>query len=191
MPQVFGDLDTQAAVFVYKDDGTQHTAGVELARINQRGMIRREIHDQIQQLLDALRAWNQVIDSKNAYICLYAHMGIGGLCCISNDMTRNVTWSELAQALPRRVVCLWLAGCNSQHAIGSWTGQPHPVGQYLVATNDSLYFLPLVPLFQCEIILTRSFSPMRWVPFLTTRTLLWLRLPNTGSQLAPILRSLR
>lgn len=147
-----GDSDCQGAIFVYKDDGTELDATKELSALNIRFPITGEIHSVKSEFLGGLQNWNRRIDDpSNAFLCVYAHMGEPGLCCVEDDIGRLVTWEELADSLPNEVEVLWLVGCESSHSMRIWSNGKNPARHFLVATAESKYFLPLVPLFRYEI----------------------------------------
>lgn len=158
--RVIGNVDGRcpAAVLVYKADGTEVQAESEIGRLQKKVRVGGEVHDAKQSFLNSLAQWNGAVDPGNAFLCIYSHMGAAGLCCVKNDPQRLVTWSEVAQALERRVEVVWLVGCHSREAVPSWSGTANPVLHFLAATSDSKYFLPLVPVFGYEISFTPSFA---------------------------------
>lgn len=179
-----GELNSQGAIFIYKDDGTEikalqdaiavdNSTTCSSHTINQNGNvetvilqnnIRIEHHTNKQDFLDALQTWNESVhDYDNTFLCIYAHMGLPGMCCVGNDTGQLVSWEEFANALPNRVKTLWLAGCSSNNCIGIWNANNNPVSGMLLATDISKYWRPLIECFADEISL-KSITPYDKMP---------------------------
>lgn len=151
MPTV-GDIDSQAAVFVYKTDATRQSAWRVVRTINQEhGGIRGELHNDPNELLRGLEAWSAAVDPTNAFLCVYAHMGALGINCLGGQASTRVTWSQFATAITQPVELLWLVGCKSRLCLPHWGPLGRPVRHLLLATSASQPFLPLVRLFAAEI----------------------------------------
>lgn len=160
MTTTIGDLQCQAAVFIYKFDGSETKAFDSVKTIfRNEGPIRGELHNQKSEFLDALRIWNSGVEPDNAFLCIYAHMGGLGLNCVREPNDSMITWQELSGALPRGVQYLWLVGCDSEKCVNVWQiALTNPVRHLLLATDDSRYWLPIVEQFRHEISLNVTFD---------------------------------
>lgn len=147
-----GNINSQGAVFIYKDDNTVDKAWktVRDIDVSERG-IRGELHNSKTDFLEAIITWNQSVDPDNAYLCIYAHMGAPGLNCVSDRPAAIVSWDELADALPKGVAYLWLVGCESKECLNAWDPLKIPVRHRLLVTKSSIYWGPLIKFFALEL----------------------------------------
>lgn len=151
-PIIVGDLTSQAAVFVYKDDDSVTDAAADIRRMHaSQGGIRGEIHADKQAFWDALTKWNSEAEPANAFLCIYSHAGDPGIAPTSDDASRIISWTELADALPRGVQYLWLLGCETQKALNAWKALGGPVRHRLLATDSEVYWQPFLQFFAHEI----------------------------------------
>jgi len=151
-----GQTDWQGAVFIYKNDKSGPAAWADVNAIyTSHGGIRGEWHTCKTEFLAGLKAWNVGIDPVNAFLCIYAHMGVPGLNSVGSMTPSAVTWQELANALPHGVQYLWLAGCKSKECLKAWTPLTAPVRHRLLATTESKYWQPLLRVFAAEISITK------------------------------------
>jgi hypothetical protein len=149
---IIGDRLCQAAVFIYKDDGTAEKLWPELVKMHERqGGIRGEWHTQRGEFLAALTAWNSSVDPANSFLCIYSHAGSPGVNCRSGEKSTRIAWSELAKALINRVQYLWLLGCKTQECMKFWDPLHGPVGHLLLATSESRDWGPFLTYFENEI----------------------------------------
>jgi len=150
--KILGDVTCQAALFVYKDDGSENAAWNSVCgTYQQEGPVRGELHNKKPAFLDGLRTWNEGVKPTNSYLAIYAHMGKSGLGCVRNDPAREVTWQELANALPNGVAILWLIGCNSQECKTAWAPLVGPVLGHLLVTTATKYWQPFLTCFNMAI----------------------------------------
>ena len=150
--KTIGELGYQGAVFIYKDDTTATSAWTDAKKIHtSHGGIRGELHDDKSQFLAGLKAWSESVDPSNAFLCIYAHMGVPGINCISGQAATRVTWEELADAISDGVELLWLVGCRSQECLKKWTPLASPIRHLLLATSESKPWRPLLKCFAAEI----------------------------------------
>jgi hypothetical protein len=152
--RTIGKRSSQAAIFIYKNDGTGEIHWPDVKSIHARqGGIRAEWHVSKEQFLVSLRAWNRKVDAANSFLCIYAHAGSPGISCDPEDWKALVSWSELAAALPNPVHYLWLLGCKTRECIRAWAPLHAPVGHLLLATSASKYWGPFIECFEHEITL--------------------------------------
>ena len=141
-----GEIKCQAAIFIFHD-GKKDKAwklAIEIPHI------RLEAHDDKNEFLTNLRKWNESIeDPYNAFLYIYSHMGGPGLSA-SGDSQKFISWSELADALPRKVYVIWLAGCVSESCIKTWKDNSRVI-HYLVGTTDKKNFVKMVEFFGDDI----------------------------------------
>ncbi len=140
-----GNHDCQGAIFILKNDGRQESAWQHARGI---AHIRAELHSGKASFLHGLKAWNTAVDSSNAFLAIYSHMGCPGIA--PSHSGPIVTWEELAGALPNSVSTLWLAGCKS--VVAPW-GKPSdsPVTSTLLVTTESRDWSRLVKIFEKEV----------------------------------------
>lgn len=140
-----GERNCQGAIFIFKDDGRQekpweHARGIP--------HIRAELHSSKDLFLRSLKAWNATVDPTNSFLAIYAHMGEPGIAPTPKGPL--VTWNELADALPKKVSTLWLAGCKS--ARHPWEKpSDSPVTGTLLVTTESRDWSALVKIFENEV----------------------------------------
>ena len=149
-----GELCSQAAVFVYKNDTSVRFAEADIRAMNKsEGGISGEIHGDKQAFISALRTWNSGIDPTNAFLCIYSHAGAPGITPIDElpDKSPIISWTELADALPQGVQYLWLLGCETEKSIKAWKTLAGPVRHRLLATDSSMYWEPFLKFFAHEI----------------------------------------
>ena len=148
---VIGDLDCQAAVFVYKDDDSKDKAWEAVVGIEAGQPIRGEHHTDKDDFLAAISAWASNVDPDNAFLCIYAHMGDPGIAPVGEDDGRIITWEELETVLGDGVHLLWLIGCKSEASMGVWNTSARPVRGFLLATSESQPWRPFIQFFADEI----------------------------------------
>lgn len=149
-----GNLSSQAAVFVYKDDASVPSADADIRAMNAaEGGIRGEIHADKEAFLNGLKRWNSGIEPTNAFLCIYSHAGDLGIAPVRKlpDRSRIISWTELAGALPRGVQYLWLLGCKTEKAVNAWGALGGPVRHRLLATDSKEPWEPFVKFFAHEI----------------------------------------
>jgi len=151
--RTIGRVQYNAAVFVYKQDGTEADCWRDIRHMRNDGhFIRGEVHDDKEVFLNGLTKWNRRLeDPANSFLCIYAHMGPLGINSFRRRAATRITWDELADCVPQGVALLWLLGCNSTECMASWQGFTHPVRHILLATIESMPFQPLLKVFAEEI----------------------------------------
>ncbi len=150
--KTIGDVRCQAAVFIYKDDGTGEKLWPELMKMHERqGGIRGEWHTKRDEFLADLKVWNDSVDSANSFLCIYSHAGRLGVNCRGGEESTRIAWMELAEALVKPVQYLWLLGCKTQECMKSWDPLHGPVGHLLLATSESTDWGPFLTYFEYEI----------------------------------------
>lgn len=143
-----GSRASQAALFVFKNDGSRQSQAWANAR-NLRD-VRCELHIDPPNLVKGLTQWNKGVDPTNAFLAVYAHMGAAGMAPTTTGPI--LRWADFQAALPYNVHTLWLAGCSSKHALAAWpTPAQSPVRGSLLITSASKDWMPLVSLFEREV----------------------------------------
>lgn len=143
--QTHGTPDCQGAIFIFKNDGRQVQPWTHARVIPH---IRAELHSEKPSFLRALAAWNERANPANSFLAIYAHMGKSGIA--PTPQGPIITWQELADALPKKVSTLWLAGCKS--VLAPWDRpSDSPVTATLLVTTESRNWSSLVKIFEAEI----------------------------------------
>lgn len=184
----YGDNDCAGAIFIFKDDGTEHEALVAAADVAKRhrladtftpkekarlvaqlgydpcdttGRFVHVVHttDRDEFML-RLSGWHDRTRGQDTALLVYAHMGEDDIGP-DDGSAPGVTWRELGDILSEGVSSLWLAGCESEHCLDRWATQPsmHPVRNWLVCTKTSVYWLPLIPHFVKELSVAPVYMP--------------------------------
>jgi len=152
-PIIVGNPSSQAAVFVYKDDGSVSQAAADIRSIHgKEGGIRGEVHSDKQAFLTALNNWNSGVDCNNSFLCIYSHAGSPGIAPVRKpSKSQVISWSELANALPHGLQYLWLLGCKTEQAVKAWEPLGGPVRHRLLATDSTEPWEPFLEFFADEI----------------------------------------
>jgi hypothetical protein len=149
-----GSADDVAAVFVYKDDGTQDDAVAAATRALEAARKEWHVHNPTvvtappsllvasftdrEDLLDTVNSWCQ--NGQRDCFCLYAHMGEDGVGCVSEPDCRDVSWAELEEALAPGAAHVWLLGCTSGACVATWDADVlNCIGTLLITTCDDYY----------------------------------------------------
>ncbi len=137
--KTIGELTCQAAVFVFKSDSTQNLSWTNAQRIEGDSKkefdYRAELHETPLELCEALKRWTENVNPENAFLCINAHMGQGGIGPTGHGPW--VSWEELYEALTAKVYTLWLVGCTSRDVLAVWrTPKESPVRGYMLVTDE-------------------------------------------------------
>ena len=156
-----GFLDCGAAVFIYKNDGSEESIwkdvsgrfDEEKAKVpfrNTYDPFHAEWHTTKESFLNGLQSWHAHGDTRNTLLCLNSHAGPRGINCVGTSALEGkrdksrITWSELASCLSAGVDYLWLLGCETKTATDAWQAEQVPVQRMLLVTTSTGYYPSLI-----------------------------------------------
>ena len=147
-----GSINCQAAIFIYKDDGSEVNAikGAN-AIFNTQGDLRIEHHRTKDVFLRSLGEWNQRITPSNAFLCIYSHAGEPGINPkreVENDL---ILWDELIRTLENGVHTLWLIGCTTESILKKINSSNSKFCKRLLLTKTGMPWQPFIKSFAEEI----------------------------------------
>jgi hypothetical protein len=149
MPKPKGPQDSQAAVFIFKNDDKNQLAWEDAGEIPHS---RIELHTARASFLPALAAWHAAVrEPGNAHLLVYAHGGARGIATTEKG-AELVTWDQLGTTLGGTVAVLWVVGCQTRYALGAWpTPTASPARSSLLVTTATLDWRPLIEHFKKEV----------------------------------------